>query len=123
MSKEEINAFLGSGTVYQGKLTFQGAVRIDGVFSGEIQSEGCLIVGKDAQVDGMLEVGELVMSGMFSGNAKVNRRTSLHRTGIFEGDLHTVALYVEEGAILEGRLFMKPKAEIPAETDKDMPKK
>ena len=43
MSREEINAFLGAGTVYQGKLTFQGAVRVDGVFSGEISSEGALI--------------------------------------------------------------------------------
>ena len=48
MSREEINAFLGAGTVYQGKLTFQGAVRVDGVFSGEITSEGALIAGKDA---------------------------------------------------------------------------
>ena len=33
VGKDEINAFLGAGTVYEGKLTFQGSVRIDGVFS------------------------------------------------------------------------------------------
>ena len=45
MSKDEINAFLGTGTVYEGKLSFQGSVRIDGMYTGQIQSEGTLIVG------------------------------------------------------------------------------
>ena len=58
MSREEINAFLGAGTVYQGKLTFQGAVRVDGVFSGEISSEGALIAGKDAVIEARLDVAQ-----------------------------------------------------------------
>ena len=44
MARDEINAFLGAGTVYQGQLSFQGAVRIDGNFVGEVHSEGTLIV-------------------------------------------------------------------------------
>ena len=63
MSKDEINAFLGAGTVYEGKLTFQGAVRIDGAFTGEIVSDGALIIGKDAVVEGTARVGEMLLSG------------------------------------------------------------
>ena len=40
MARDEINAFLGSGTVYNGDLSFEGAVRIDGVFNGSITSDG-----------------------------------------------------------------------------------
>ena len=74
MSREEINAFLGAGTVYQGKLTFQGAVRVDGVFSGEISSEGALIAGKDAVIEARLDVGELILSGTFTGQVFAKRR-------------------------------------------------
>ena len=49
MARDEINAFLGSGTDYQGKLNFQGAVRIDGNFNGEVESEGTLVVGREAK--------------------------------------------------------------------------
>ena len=36
MGREEFTALLGSGTEYQGQLTFKGTVRIDGRFIGVI---------------------------------------------------------------------------------------
>lgn len=107
MGKEEINAFLGAATVYTGRLTFQGAVRVDGVFKGEIESDGILIVGKDARIEGQLRVGELVLSGNFSGEAYVSHRATLHKSGIFLGSLYARALILEEGATLEGEVHMQ----------------
>jgi len=107
MSKEEINAFLGAGTVYQGRLSFQGAVRIDGSFSGEVHSEGSLIVGKDAVIEGLLDIGELLLSGRFSGEVQAKRRTTIHRTGILQGVIYTPALVMEEGGLLDGQVVMQ----------------
>ena len=39
-STGELNALLGRGTRFEGKLTFEGRVRIDGHFVGEVFSEG-----------------------------------------------------------------------------------
>jgi cytoskeletal protein CcmA (bactofilin family) len=107
MSKEEINAFLGAGTVYQGRLSFQGAVRIDGSFSGEVLSEGSLIVGKDAVIEGTLNIGDLLLSGRFTGEVQAKRRVVIHRTGIFQGVIYTPALVVEEGGMLDGQIIMQ----------------
>lgn len=107
MSKDEINAFLGANTTYEGKLTFQGAVRIDGTFVGEIVSEGVLIVGKDAQVEGTLAVGELVLSGRFTGEVNAGRRVLIHKAGHLEGVLRTPTLVMEEGAIMQGQTIMR----------------
>ena len=107
MSKDEINAFMGANTTYEGKLTFQGAVRIDGVFSGEIVSDGALIVGKDAQVDGTLSVGELVLSGKFTGEVRATRRVLIHKAGYLEGILRSPVLVMEEGATIQGQTFMR----------------
>ena len=35
----EITALLGRGTRFEGKLYFEGRVRVDGIFKGEIKSE------------------------------------------------------------------------------------
>ena len=114
MAKDEINAFLGSGTVYTGKLDFEGAVRIDGKFLGEINSEGALIIGKDAMVEGHLYVGELFLSGNFTGKANITKRATLHKTGIFKGILCTPALNIEDGAIMDAETHMSsPDATIP----------
>lgn len=106
VSKDEINAFLGSGTVYHGKLTFQGTVRIDGTFTGEIMSEGVLVAGKDAVIEGILDVGELVLSGKLKGELRAARRVIFHKTGFFQGQLTTAALAVEEGATIDGQICM-----------------
>lgn len=107
MSKDEINAFLGAGTVYEGKLTFQGGVRVDGKFSGEMQSDGTLIVGKDANVDGTLHVGELLLSGHFVGDVFAKRRVVIHKGGNLEGSVYSPALVMEDGGLLQGHVNMQ----------------
>lgn len=115
MARDEI-AYLGSDTVYEGKLTFKGTVRIEGRFTGDIISDGVLNIGKDAQVRGNLGVGELLLAGHFTGEALVKRRTVIYSSGVFEGNLQTQKLLTEEGAILECQITMRDPAKTPAKT-------
>ena len=102
MAKDEINAFLGTGTTYTGKLVFQGTVRIDGIFKGEVRSDGTLVIGREAQVEGELKVGQLVLSGHLVGEIDAGAKVVLHKTANFQGSLKTPTLEVEEGAYMEG---------------------
>lgn len=110
MAKEDISAFLGTATVYKGQLSFSGAVRIDGKFTGEISSEGTLILGKDAKVEGRISVNQLVLSGHVNGDIVVTGRTTLHKSAVLLGSLTTRAIIMEEGAILQGKVIMQPEA-------------
>jgi len=106
VAKDEINAFLGVGTTYRGRLDFTGAVRIDGSFDGEVESEGTLVVGREAQVTGQFRVGTLVLGGVLTGDVTASQRVVVHKTARFTGNLHAPALSVEEGAVLEGTVNM-----------------
>lgn len=106
MGKDEI-AYLGSDTVYEGKLSFKGTVRIEGRFSGEISSEGTLTVGKDAHIDGKINVGELLVAGHISGEISVSRRIVVYTSGHLEGTVQTANLLTEEGGVIEGQISMK----------------
>lgn len=112
VGKDEI-AYLGSDTVYEGKLTFKGTVRIEGRYTGEITSDGTLNVGKDAQVDGTLDVGELLLSGRFTGEVTAKRRVVVYASGVLEGALQTPSLLTEEGGVIEGRVIMKNPGKLP----------
>ena len=109
MAKDEI-AYLGSDTVYEGKLQFKGTVRIEGRYTGEIVSDGTLNVGKDAQVQGTLDVGELLLSGRFNGEVTAKRRVVVYSTGMLEGQVTTPNLLTEEGGVIEGQISMKTPA-------------
>ena len=106
MAKDEINAFLGVGTTYRGRLDFTGSVRIDGRFEGEVESEGTLVVGREAVITGQVKVGQLVLGGTMTGDVVAGMRVTLHKTAKFQGTMTTPALSVEEGAVLDGQLCM-----------------
>lgn len=110
MARDEINAFLGTGTTYQGKLDFQGSVRIDGNFKGEVTSKGTLVVGKEANVQGTVNVGQLIISGKLEGDVLAKEKIVLHKTANIVGSLNTPSLVIEEGAVLEGQITMGTKS-------------
>lgn len=106
MGKDDINAFLGAGTHFKGILSFDGAVRIDGTFTGEITSPGTLIIGKEAKVEGTVQVGHLVLSGLLTGDVVVEHKAVLHCTGVLSGNITVSTVVMEEGACLEGSVTM-----------------
>jgi len=106
LAKDEINAFLGVGTTYRGRLDFTGSVRVDGVFEGEVESEGTLVVGRDAVVTGSVRVGELILGGSLEGEVQASKRVVLHKSARFKGTLTAPSFSVEEGALLDGQVCM-----------------
>lgn len=110
MAKDDINVFMGAGTFFTGKLNFQGTVRIDGEFLGEIESDGVLLVGKDSKIEGTINVGEMSLSGNFAGDVIAKRNVTIHRDGILKGKIKTPALIVEDGAVLDGTIQMTKSA-------------
>ena len=106
MSKETFNAFLGAGTNYNGTLTFQGAIRIDGVFTGTINSEGTLIVGHNASIEGTVRVGTVICNGRINGDIQASEKLMLNKTAVVTGTVISPVLSMEEGARLDGKLTM-----------------
>ncbi len=103
----EMNTLLGRGSEFEGKLTFDGSVRIDGRFKGEIFSEDTLVVGEGAEVAAEIEIGEIIVQGTVVGNIRAKGGILIQASGRVKGDLTTPALQVDRGAILEGRTFME----------------
>ena len=115
MSKDEISAFLGAGTEYTGDLNFKGAVRIDGIFKGNIVSDGALIAGKEALICGEAKVGELILAGTFEGVVHATRRATIHKGGTLKGTLYAETLVIEEGGRLDAEIHVPDDSPSPAE--------
>ena len=103
----EITTLLGRGATFEGKLTFEGTVRIDGRFKGEVFSEDVLVIGDGAHVEATIDVGEVIIQGTVVGNITAKRAIEIHAPGKVKGDLHTPTSQVDKGVIFEGRSFME----------------
>jgi cytoskeletal protein CcmA (bactofilin family) len=110
----EITTLLGRGASFEGKLTFEGTVRIDGRFKGEVFSDDVLVIGEGAIVEAEVDIGEIIIQGTVVGNIKAKRSIEIHAPGRVKGDLHTPSLQIDKGVIFEGRSFMETAAKQPA---------
>src|SRR5260370_36954926 len=92
----EINTLLGRGSEFEGKLTFEGPVRVDGKLSGEIFSDDVLVVGEGAQVSAEIDVGVIIVEGSVTGNIRAKRAVELHAPARVRGNIETPSLYVDK---------------------------
>lgn len=114
---EEISAFLGKETSFEGKMTFQGMFRLEGRFEGEIFESGTLIVGESAVVKGKIGVHTIIISGLVEGDLYASARVEIHASGKFYGNLLTPSLIIHEGGVFEGYCKME---KIPQEVDQNL---
>ena len=109
--QQQTVTLLDSGCEFQGKLSFEGVVHIDGVFQGEIFSHDHLIVGKGAVVEANIQVGELELGGTFTGDIICQNKLTVHATGRISGNIKAKVLEVHPGAIIDGNMEMVGMAE------------
>jgi cytoskeletal protein CcmA (bactofilin family) len=104
----ELNALLGRGTQYAGKLFFEGRVRIEGRFHGEIRGD-VLVIGEGAEVDGDIEVEMCVVTGgQVRAGIRARNAIELHAPAVVHGDLHAPNVFIDRGVQFEGACKMAP---------------
>ena len=105
--RAEENAILGKGSRFEGKLTFEGTVRIGGDFKGEIKSKDTLVIAEGAVVEAEIEVAKLVLNGELRGNVKATKQVQLLPPAKLYGSIQTPSLIAGEGVIFEGDCKME----------------
>ncbi len=106
IDKADIKAFLGPGSRFEGKMSFEEMVRIDGIFSGAINSSDTLIVGESAEIEGNIQVGALILSGHFKGDIKATTKVELKAPAQVEGSIETPMIKIDEKVLFNGEIKM-----------------
>ncbi len=110
-NKDQINSFLGKDTEFEGKLSFTGAIRIDGVFGGEIFTKGTLIVGEKAIIKSEIHTSRIIISGEVHGNIVAENSVIIYAPGKVFGNIQSPILRIDEGVIFEGNCQMQKQSE------------
>ena len=111
---ETTTTFLGKDTEFEGKLTFHGAIRIDGHFKGEISSDGNLIVGEGGIIEANIYVSNIIISGEIHGNIIADHRIEIHPPGKVFGDIQAPTVVTHEGMTFEGNCLMNQVKKVDA---------
>jgi cytoskeletal protein CcmA (bactofilin family) len=99
-------AHLGKGSRVEGRLTFEGGVRIDGEIDGEIDAQGTVTIGETAVVHAQISAGSIVVKGKVTGDLVGRKRVELHVPARLQGNITTPSLVIHEGVVFEGHCSM-----------------
>lgn len=106
ISPGKITGLLDYGAYFEGRLTFEGTVRIGGHFHGEIYTNDTLIINSGAKVSAQIEADIVIISGIVKGNIFARRRVVMHPPATFKGTVTTPSLRIDEGVVFEGASYM-----------------
>ena len=106
---EQIKAYMGKDTVFNGELTFDGTVRIDGKFEGQVITEDTLIVGETGHLVAEISAGTVICMGRVEGTVIASKKIEIHSTSKVMGNVKSPAIYIELGGVLDGSCNMTGK--------------
>ena len=94
---------LSSDVEIKGSIKFQKELLIDGKVEGEINSDGVLTIGENADIRGEVKTKSITVYGKVHGNITVAERCELKSKCTLQGDLKAARLVIEEGATFIGK--------------------
>jgi len=103
---KNISTVLDRESAFEGKMTFDGTVLVNGKFKGEIFSEGTLIIGEGGFVEGKIEIGSIHIQGEVHGNIIAKDRIEIAAPAVVQGDISAPSLVIKDGSIFEGNCSM-----------------
>jgi cytoskeletal protein CcmA (bactofilin family) len=96
--------------------------RVDGVVTGDVKTEGMLVIGRQASIRGNVYATDLISYGKIYGDIYITHKAVINNIAYVKGDVNAVILEVKEGAVIEGAIRknippVKPDARSESEAD------
>ncbi|MBS3807961.1 MAG: polymer-forming cytoskeletal protein [Bacteroidales bacterium] len=101
---------IGVGTEITGDVNTNGDIRIDGFLSGNVVTEGKLVVGETGKIKGEVHCKNSEVLGMVEGKIKVRELVTLKSSARIYGDIVTQKLSIEPGSLFTGNCNMNEDA-------------
>lgn len=97
--------FIDRGVHLRADLRVEGSIAFHGTLVGNLRVGDVVYVGPGATIDGVVEAREARIEGKINGDLKAKEKVDLLPGSRLHGDVYTISLRIEEGAILRGTSF------------------
>ena len=89
-TSDALTMLLGPGTAVEGTIEFKDTVRLEGSVNGTISSsDGTVILGEKAEVQGDIRVNIAIIRGKVNGKIEARTRIELYPPARIEGDIQS----------------------------------
>lgn len=103
----DLNTIIGKGSVLEGTLKVESAIRIDGKVKGDVTTNESLYIGTQGEVEGEIKAKNAIIGGKVTGKILATGKIVLESRAIFHGEMKATRLIIDDGAIFDGQCTMK----------------
>jgi cytoskeletal protein CcmA (bactofilin family) len=109
----KIETVIGPTANFKGTVQSDGGLRVDGVFEGNIQLAGNLIIGESGKVIAEVTAQNVSVAGALKGTVKAVGRLEILSNGRVWGDISVASFLIDEGGFFRGQSIMPGEADMP----------
>lgn len=103
---DDYASIIGPESTWNGNLTTEGSIRIEGNVLGEVRATGTVFISDSADVRATVYGKFVIVAGAFDGNLYCSERLELQPESRIKGAINTKSLAVAEGAFIDGEIHM-----------------
>jgi cytoskeletal protein CcmA (bactofilin family) len=104
-----VETVLGEGAVFEGIVSCEGSIKIEGELKGNIKVANSIVVGPKGSVTGDIDAGEVIIFGKVTGKIDAEA-LEIKSTGEITGEVLIETLITEAGGIMRAKCEMKSPA-------------
>ncbi|MEM9423604.1 MAG: polymer-forming cytoskeletal protein [Spirochaetota bacterium] len=109
IDEKKMANLLQKDVVIKGEVHFAGSALIRGKVQGGLDSKSELIIEKNAEIGGNIQVSRLQIHGSITGNIHSTESVYIENSARVTGDISTPNLHIDSGSFFEGRSIMNGK--------------
>lgn len=105
-NSEAVETILGEGATFEGNISCEGGMKIEGKLKGNIKADHLLVVGPSGSVTGDINAEEVIIFGEVNGKID-SGLLEIKSTGRVIGKVMIETLITETGGIMRAKCEMK----------------
>jgi cytoskeletal protein CcmA (bactofilin family) len=109
LDEEDFDTVLSPDIQFTGTLNFKQPFLIKGRVSGEIISQGLLVVDDAAIVEADIQAPRVIIRGSVQGNVSAAERVEIAASGTLVGDVRAPEIFMETGCVFNGSCVMSER--------------
>lgn len=103
----DLNTIIGKGSSVEGAMRVENSIRVDGRIKGNVTTTDSLVIGKEGEIDGEIVAKNAIIGGKVKGKISASGKVVLETKAIFQGEMKTARLVIDDGAVFDGQCTMQ----------------
>jgi cytoskeletal protein CcmA (bactofilin family) len=111
VEEEDFDTTLSEDVDFSGTLVFEKPFLIRGRLSGEIDSQGLLVIDEGAVVEADINASTVVIRGLVKGDITATGKVELSAAARLTGNITAPEVSMESGCVFNGRCVMQERSD------------